>query len=229
MKSFKKKSKNFIKELARIKYAYNFSWLGFKVLQVPQDLQAMQEIIWEVKPDLIIETGVAFGGSLMFCASMLALLEVCGEIKDGRVIGVEINLFPENSFKILSHPLSKYINIISGSSVNKDIVKSIKYISNMKKRILVCLDSNHTHEHVLAELRAYAPLVSVGSYIIVNDTGVEDLPDKMSFNRPWGKGNNPRTAVIEFLEENDDFIIDESIDERLIISGNLGGYLRRIK
>ncbi len=215
------------KELVKVKYVYNFRWFGIPILQVPQDLQAKQEIIWEVKPDLIIETGVACGGSIMFSATMLSALEGCGEIKNSNVIGIEINLYPENKKAIFNHPLSKKITIIEGSSIDKKIIEEIEWLSRGRK-VLVCLDSKHTHEHVLAELRAYAPLVSVGSYIIVEDTGIEDLPKGTTSNRPWGKGNNPKTAVWEFLKENDNFEIDD-IDKKLIMTGNPSGYLRRVK
>ena len=215
------------KELVKVKYVYNFRWFGIPILQVPQDLQAKQEIIWEVKPDLIIETGIACGGSLMFSATMLAALQGCGKIKNCKVIGIEINLYPKNKKAILDHPLSKNIKIIEGSSIDKDIISEIEWLSRGRK-VLVFLDSNHTHKHVLAELRAYAPLVSVGSYIIVEDTGIEDLPEGTTSDRPWGKGNNPKTAVWEFLKENDNFEIDD-IYKKLIMTGNPSGYLKRVK
>lgn len=211
--------------MAREKYTYNFYWCGIPVLQLPQDLQALQEIIYDAKPEVIIETGIAHGGSLMFSASMLVILEACGYIKHGMVIGIEINLYQENREKIRKHPLSNKITIIDGSSVDPKIVYKVKKLVE-GKRVLVCLDSNHTHDHVLAELRAYAPLVNVGSYIMVGDTGIEDLTE--TSNRPWGKGNNPQTAVWKFLLENKDFEIDD-IDSKLILTGSPNGYLKRIK
>ena len=215
------------KELVKVRYVYNFRWFGLPILQVPQDLQAKQEIIWEVKPNLIIETGVACGGSIMFSATMLIALQACGEIEDGKVVGIELNLYPENRKAIFNHSLSKIITIIDGSSVDEDIIAEIHKIAK-GKRVLIYLDSNHTHEHVLGELRAYSPLVSVGSYIIVEDTGIEDLPKDSCSDRPWGKGNNPKTAVWEFLKENDNFEIDD-IYKKLIMTGNPSGYLKRIK
>ena len=215
------------KELVKIKYVYNFSWFGLPILQVPQDLHVKQEIIWEVKPEVIIETGVAYGGSLMFSATMLTTLIACGEIEDGKVIGIELNLYPENRRAIFNNPLSKIISIVDGSSTDIKIIEEIYELSKCK-RVLVCLDSNHTHDHVLTELRAYAPLVSIGSYIIVEDTGIEDLPKGSCPDRPWGKGNNPKTAVWEFLKENDNFEIDD-IYKKLIMTGNPSGYLRRVK
>lgn len=220
---------NFHKELVQAKYAYNFFWLGVPIIQVPQDLHALQEIIWEVKPDLIIETGIAYGGSLIFSASMLAILEVCGKIKKGEVVGIDIEIRPHNRKAILAHPLSNKIMMLEGSSIDDKIIARVREIAKVKEKILVCLDSNHTHEHVLAELRAYAPLVSVGSYIIVGDTGIEDLPEGTTSNRPWGKGNNPKTAVWEFLKENSNFEIDKTIDSKLILTGSPDGYLRRIR
>lgn len=217
--------KNFHTEIVKAKYTYNFFWLGVPILQLPQDLQLKQEIIWNLKPDLIIETGVAYGGCLLFYASMLKLLEECGEINDGRIRGIEINLYPENKKNIFSHPLSRKLKIYSGSSVDEQIIKKVKQYSKRFERVLVCLDSNHTHEHVLAELRAYA---SIADYIIVEDTGVEDLQDEALFNRPWGKGNSPMSAINEFLRENKDFEIDK-IDRKLLVTANPNGYLKRVK
>ncbi len=215
------------KELVKIKYVYNFSWFGLPILQVPQDLQAKQEIIWKVKPDIIIETGVAAGGSLMFSATMLMALEGCGLINDGKVIGIEINLYPQNLNAIINHPLSKKIILVQASSVDKGTIASVYELVKGKK-VMVFLDSNHTHNHVLKELRAYAHMVSVGGYIVVEDTGIEDLPKGTTSDRPWGKGNNPKTAVWEFLKENDNFEIDD-IYKKLIMTGNPSGYLKRIR
>ncbi|PJE67692.1 cephalosporin hydroxylase [Candidatus Shapirobacteria bacterium CG10_big_fil_rev_8_21_14_0_10_40_9] len=219
----------FFEELNKAKYAYNFFWLGVPILQIPQDLHALQEIIWKVKPDLIIETGIAHGGSIIFSASMLALLEVCGEIEEGDVIGIDIDIRPYNKKAILAHPLSKKITMFEGSSVDKGIIRKVIKFAKSKKKVLVCLDSNHTHNHVLAELRAYAPLVSIGSYCIVGDTGIEDLPAGTTSDRPWGKGNNPKTAVWTFLKENDNFRIDKMIESKIILTGSSDGYLKRIK
>ena len=221
---------NFLEQIVKAKYAYNFFWLGVPIIQAPQDLQAMQEIIWEVKPDLIIETGIAWGGSIVFSASMLAILEACGKIEHGKVVGIDTDIRPHNKKAILAHPLSSKITMIEGSSTDKAIVRQVMEIAKTKKRVLACLDSNHTHDHVLGELRAYAPMISVGSYFVVGDTGVEDLPSGTTDkDRPWGKGNNPKTAVWEFLKENKDFEIDKSIDSKLIITGSPDGYLKRVR
>jgi cephalosporin hydroxylase len=210
-------------------YSYNFFWLGVPIIKDPQNIQAMQEIIWEVKPDLIIETGIALGGSIIFSASMLAILEACGEVKKGEVIGIDIDIRSHNKKAILSHPLSKRITMFEGSSTDEDIVKKVANIAKNKKRVLVCLDSNHTHNHVLAELKIYSPMVSIGSYCIVEDTGIEDLPKGIVSNRPWGKGNNPKTAVWEFLKTNKNFKIDKMIESKIILTGSPDGYLKRIK
>jgi cephalosporin hydroxylase len=216
-------------ELAKTKYTYNFFWLGVPVIQAPQDLQAMQEIIWQVKPDLILETGIAWGGSIIFSASMLALLEVCGEIENGQVLGLDIDIRAHNKAAILAHPLSKKITMFEGSSIDEKMIARVKDFAKNKKRVMVFLDSNHTHDHVLAELRAYAPLVSHGSYCMVGDSVVEDFPAGTTNDRPWGKGNNPKTAIWEFLKENNDFVIDKAIDSKLIITGSPDGFLKRIK
>jgi cephalosporin hydroxylase len=218
----------FLEQLVKVKYAYNFFWLGVPILQAPQDLQALQEIIWESKPNLIIETGIAWGGSLIFSASMLAILEVCGAIENGEVIGIDIDIRSHNKEAILAHPLSKKITMFEGSSIDDKIIKKVREFAKNKERVMVCLDSNHTHEHVLAELRAYAPLVNVGGYCMVGDTGIEDLPEGTTNDRPWGKGSNPKTAVWEFLKENNDFVIDKTIDSKLIITGSPDGYLKRV-
>lgn len=219
----------FFEELNKAKYAYNFFWLGVPIIQIPQDLQSLQEIIWEVKPDLIIEIGIAWGGSIIFSASMLALLEVCDKIKKGDVVGIDIDIRSHNKEAILAHPLSKKITMFEGSSIDDGIIRKVTEFAKSKKRVLVCLDSNHAHDHVLAELRAYAPLVSIGSYCIVGDTGIEDLPTGTTLDRPWGKGNNPKTAVWKFLKENNNFEIDKIIESKLILTGSPDGFLKRIK
>jgi len=210
-------------------YVYNFSWLSCPIIQIPQDIVAMQEIIWKVKPDLIIETGIAHGGSIIFSASMLALLEKCDYIKKGMVVAIDIDIREQNKNKIDNHPLSSYIRMFQGSSVDKKIIKQVKSITRNYKRVLVCLDSNHTHDHVLTELHAYAPLVSIGSYCVVFDTCIEDTPDEFYSDRPWGKGNNPKTAVWEYLKINNDFEIDKSIENKLLITSAPDGYLIKVK
>jgi cephalosporin hydroxylase len=211
------------------KYAYNFFWLGRPIIQYPQDMVAMQEIVWAVKPDLIIETGIAHGGSLIFFASMLELNAACLGRKDAEVLGVDIDIRAHNREAIETHPMFKRISMIEGSSVEPAIIELVRAKASGKESVLVCLDSNHTHEHVLAELQAYAPLTTVGSYCIVFDTNIEDMPADMFPDRPWGPGNNPKTAVCEYLKSHPEFEIDKNIQHKLLITVAPDGYLKRVK
>ncbi len=229
---------DFIVKSACGKYTYNFDWLGRPIIQLPTDIVAMEEVIWEVRPDLIIETGIAHGGSLIFSASMLALLDMCEAIEEKRildpaeskrkVLAVDIDIRAHNRSAIEAHPMGSRIQMIQGSSIAPNIVAQIKAMAADYSRILVCLDSNHTHEHVLEELKAYAPLVSKGSYCVVFDTIVEDLPPEMFGDRPWAPGNSPKSAVWEFLKTHPDFEIDKSIDNKLLITVAPHGFLKRI-
>jgi cephalosporin hydroxylase len=199
----------------------------------------MQELIWQIKPDLIIETGIAHGGSLIFSASMLALLDMCDAIESGTifnpnnskrmVLGLDIDIRAHNYDAIQAHPMSSRIQMIQGSSIDPQVVMQVKEFALGYKKILVCLDSNHTHDHVLAELNAYAPLVTLGSYCVVFDTIVEDMPGDMFPDRPWGPGNNPKTAVWEYLKDHPEFDIDKSIQNKLLITVAPDGYLKRIQ
>ena len=218
-------------------YSYNFEWLSRPIIQYPQDIVATQEIIWNVKPDLIIETGIAHGGSLIFSASILAMLDYCDAFKnkllldprspDRKVIGIDIDI-REHNFKALNeHPLRNRMELIEGSSINPDVISKVHKLSKKYKRIMLFLDSNHTHNHVLAELEAYAKLVSPGSYCVVFDSVIEDLPSETSENRLWGIGDNPKTALWKFLEKNSDFSIDKSIQDKLLITVAPDGYLKR--
>lgn len=208
---------------SKYEYSYHFTWLGRPIIQFPQDIIAMQEIIWRTKPDLIIETGIAHGGSLIFYASMLELI---GE--DGQVFGIDIDIREQNRIEIEKHPMYKRITMIEGSSLDNEIFQDILDFSKDKKRILVVLDSNHTHDHVLKELELYSTLVTNGSYLVVFDTIIEDMPRGWS-NRPWDKGNNPKTAVREFLKISDRFVIDREIENKLSITVAPDGYLKCIK
>ncbi len=214
----------FMQETGRFKYTYHFEWLGRPVIQLPQDLIAMQEIIWKVKPDLIIETGIALGGSLIFYASILELL---GE--DGHVLGIDIDIRAHNRVEIENHPMFKRITMIQGSSVDEQVAQQVKDFSEGRKRVLVVLDSNHTHEHVSKELALYSPLITRDSYLVVCDTVIEDVPDDPIRDRPWGKGNNPKTAVWEFLKTTDRFEIDQEYNDKLLITVAPDGYLRCVK
>ena len=217
-------SSKWVEKSMRAKYVYNYTWMGIPIIQFPEDIVAMQEIIWNVKPDLIIETGIAHGGSILFSASMLELIG--GE---GEVLGIDIDIREHNRQRIEKHPMSNRVKMISGSSVSEDTIQQVMKVAKNKKNILVCLDSNHTHEHVMQELKLYAPLVSIGSYCVVFDTFVEDMPDDLFPDRPWSVGDNPKTAVKEFLQVNSNFEIDQSVHNKLLITVAPGGYLKRVK
>ncbi len=220
---FRKKSQEWFEKSFKYEYSYHFSWLGRPIIQYPQDILAIQEIIWKIKPDLIIETGIAHGGSLILSASILEL------IGKGEVLGIDIDIRKHNKEEIEKHFLYKRITMIEGSSINKKIIKKVHEFAKEKKKIMVILDSNHTHNHVLKELIAYAPLVSKGSYLIVFDTIIQDIPEEFTKNRPWNNNSNPKTAVKQFLKNNTRFKIDEKIDEKLLITVAPSGYLKCIK
>ncbi len=219
-----KMGNDFLRETAKYGYTYHFSWLGRPIIQTPQDIIASQEIIWNVKPDLIIETGIAHGGSLIFSASMLQLIG--GE---GKVLGIDIDIREHNRVEIEKNPMYKRITMIEGSSIDNSIAEQVYDFAKGKERILVFLDSNHTHEHVFKEMELYSPLVKKGSYLVVFDTAVEDMPDDFFADRPWGKGDNPKTAVWEFMKTNDRFEIDKEIENKLLITVAPDGYLKCVK
>jgi cephalosporin hydroxylase len=219
-----KKSQSWFDSVSKYEYSYHFTWMGLPIIQFPQDIVALQEIIWKIKPDLIIETGIARGGSLVLSASILEL------IGHGEVLGIDIDIREHNRVEIEKHPMSKRITMIQGSSIATEVIQQVKDFAKGKEKILILLDSNHTHDHVLAELKAYAELTSVGSYCIVYDTVVEDMPADYDWSpRPWGKGNNPKTAVWEYLKENDNFEIDKTIQNKLLLTVAPDGYLKRVK
>jgi cephalosporin hydroxylase len=209
----------------KYKYTYNFSWMGRPIIKYPQDIQIMQELIWDVKPDLIIETGIAHGGSIIFSSSMMELLG-----NGGKVIAVDIDIRKHNRDEIEKHPMFKNITMLEGSSIDENIVKKIADYAKGFKKVMVVLDSNHTHEHVLRELEMYTPLVSLNSYILLPDTFVEFFPKGYVTNRPWDVGNNPYTAMEAFLKTTTEFVKDEAITDKLLITEALGGgYLKRVK
>ena len=234
-----KKAHDFLTASLLPKYSYNFSWQGRPIIQYPQDIVAMQELIWSIKPDLIIETGIAHGGSLIFSASMLAQLDICDAIESGqtfdpkkssrKVLGIDIDIREHNKEAIETHPMATRIEMIQGSSIDLEVINQVKNIAKDYKKILVCLDSNHTHNHVLAELEAYAQLASIDSYCVVFDTLIEDVSSETFPDRPWGPGNNPKTAVWEYLKNHPEFSINNNIDKKLLISASPEGYLQRIK
>ncbi len=245
-----KRGLSFIIDSFNDKYSYNFTWLSRPIIQYPQDIQSIQELIWKVKPDLIIETGIAHGGSLVLSASMLSLIDYCEAVENGkmldpysskrRVLGIDIDIRKHNYDAIKSHPLSHKIEMIQGSSSAPEIVSKVHTLAKQYTKIMVFLDSNHTHDHVLSELESYACLTSLHSYCIVFDTIVEDLPDDLFPDRPWGKGNNPKTAVWEYLNKLKceeikaadgnllKFNIDKEIENKLLITVAPDGFLKRI-
>ena len=216
-------SKKWFQDSYKYEYSYHFKWLGRPIIQYPQDMIAIQEIIWNVRPDLIIETGIAHGGSLVFSASILEL------IGNGDVLGIDIDIREQNRIEIEKHKMYKRIRMIEGSSVDSKVAKKVYEFAKDKKRIMVFLDSNHTHEHVLKELKTYSPLVTKGSYLIVFDTIIEDMPTDFFGKRSWSKGNNPKSAIHEFLKTNDRFKIDKTIENKLLITAAPSGYLKCIK
>jgi cephalosporin hydroxylase len=240
LKIFEKRNKKFINSMSKDKkitdiskkwflesikneYSYHFSWLGLPIIQYPQDIIALQEIIWKTKPDIIIETGIARGGSIIFSASLLEL------IGKGEVIGIDIKIRNENKKAIKNHPLNKRIHILEGSSTDKKILKVVKKIIGNKKKIMVVLDSNHIHKHVFEELKLYSTFVSKNGYLIVFDTIIDDLPKEALKNRPWGENNNPKSAVKEFLKINDRFRVDKSIEKKLLFTAAPMGYLKCVR
>ena len=234
-----KMTMDWISAANKLKYSYHFEWMDRPIIQYPQDMVALQELIWKVKPDLIIETGIAHGGSLIMSAAMLSLLDMCEAIEFGnvldpksskrKVLGLDIDIRQHNREAIEAHPMSSRIQMIQGSSIAPEVIEQVKSVAKNYQRVLVCLDSNHTHDHVLAELEAYAPLTSVGSYCVVFDTIVEDMPKSMFPDRPWGSGNNPKTAVWEYLKNHSEFEIDKQIQNKLLITVAPDGYLKRVK
>jgi cephalosporin hydroxylase len=248
--AFRELSQTWVRACIGHNYAQNFTWLGRPVIQVPTDLYAIQQLIWTCRPDLIIETGIAHGGSLVMSASMLALLDYCDAVKAGtaldpkasrrKVVGLDIDIRSHNRAAIDAHPMRHKIHLIQGSSVAPDIAAQVAAHAVGFERVMVFLDSNHTHDHVLEELELYAPYVSKGSYCVVWDTGVEDLPDGMTADRPWGKGNNPKTAVWEYLKRlksegrkaHDGSALnleyDRMIEHKIAITASPDGFLKRV-
>lgn len=221
--NLQKLSKKWFLNSFNYEYPYHFRWLGFPIIQYPQDIVALQEIIWKTKPELIIETGIAHGGSIIFSASLLELLG------KGEVIGVDVKIKKKNRISIEKHPFSKRIKMIEGSSISKKVIKQVSQFAKDKKRVMIILDSNHTHKHVLRELQAYSSLVTKGNYLVVLDTVIEDMPKGIFTNRPWDKGNNPKSAVQEFLRKNSRFKVDKMLEKKLLISVAPGGYLKCVK
>ena len=220
-----KSAREFMEASIPSQYSYNFSWMGRPVIQYPQDIVAMQELIWEVQPDLIIETGIAHGGSLIMYASFMEMMG----ITDGQVIGIDIDIRQHNRIEIENHPVFHRVTLLEGSSTDESIVRQVEKLAQGKKRVMVCLDSMHSHDHVLKELSLYSHLVTKGSYLVVFDTIIEDLPDEFYSDRPWSQKDNPKTAVFEYLKQNDRFEIDTAVQNKLLITVAPSGYLKCVK
>jgi cephalosporin hydroxylase len=222
-RAFRDRSLDWLAASLGHRYSYHFTWMGRPIIQYPQDVLAMQEIIWRVRPDLIVETGIAHGGSLVFHASMLELLGA------GEIVGIDVDIRAHNRAELDAHPMRRRMTLIEGSSVAPEVVREVAARAGAAERVLVVLDSNHTHEHVARELEAYAGLVTPGSYCVVFDTVIEDLPGETYPDRSWGPGNSPKTAVREFLERDDRFRVDEEIEAKLGITVAPSGYLVRVR
>ena len=216
-------SRIWVREVTRHRYSYNFTWMGRPIIQTPQDMVALQELIWRTHPDVVVETGIAHGGSLIYLASLMELLG-----GDGRVVGVDIEIRPHNRVEIERHPMARRIKLIEGSSVEPETFAEVTRAIAGKQRVMVILDSNHTLDHVERELKLYSPLVTQGCYLVVFDTLLEDMPEDLQGVRPWGPGNGPKTAVHEFLKTSKRFEIDASVQHKLLITVAPDGYLRCI-
>lgn len=205
-------------------WVHQANWFGEPCLQLPQDLFALQEIIFETRPRFVIESGVAWGGSLLFYSTLMQVLG--GE----RIIGIDIFIPPDLKQRLTAFgSLSDRITLIEGSSIAETTVDKVKSMVGDARDILVILDSDHSHEHVLSELKAYSGFVGKGHYLVCSDTIVEDIPSQEHRPRSWGPGNNPQTALSEFLRGNDEFSIAKNIENKLLFTCNPRGYLQRVK
>lgn len=204
----------------RYDWSYQWTWLGVPVIQMPPDIVALQEILWACRPQVVIETGVARGGSLILSASILQLL---GE---GTVVGIDVDIRPHNREAIESHPLAPRIKLIEGSSIDPSVVQAVASEASGAERVMVILDSDHTHDHVLAELRAYGGLVTPGQFLIVADTGIEYIPPQSHRPRAWHPGNSPASALTSYLGETNRFEPALDVMNKLLITASPGGYLR---
>lgn len=223
-KEFRKMSLDWILKSNEHKYGFNFTWMGRPVIQFPNDMFIIQQLIWQIKPDLIIETGIAHGGSIIFSASMLELVG-----GDGQVVGIDVDIRTHNRIEIEEHPMFKRIEMIEGSSTDEEVINQVYKIADNKKSIMVFLDSNHSHKHVLGEMNVYGKLVNVGSYMVVFDTCIELFPKGYCSDRPWDVGDNPMTAIDAFMKNNNTFIRDELLNSKAIITAAPDGYLRKVK
>ena len=184
------------------KYVYSFSWMGRPIIQLPDDMVRIQEVIYQVKPDLIIETGVAHGGSLIFYASL------CKAMDRGRIVGIDIEIRPHNRKAIDAHELSPLITLVEGSSVDAGLVEQVRGHARPGETVLVLLDSNHTKAHVLAELEAYGPMVTQGSYIVATDGIMAQVAGAPRSGPDWS-WNNPISAIEAFVADHPEFVVEE--------------------
>ena len=223
-KKLQDKAREVLVDADRHRWIHQTTWFGEPLLNLPQDMFAIQEIVWRTKPEFIIEVGVAWGGGMLFEAS---LLEILGGQK---VIGLDVFIPPDLRQRLSSHGrLSERLVLIEASSTSPEAISQVKELLGGSRKVLVILDSYHTHEHVLNELHAYAPFIGEGQYLVCGDTVVEYIPQQTHRPRPWGPGNSPATALKQFLSETDRFIVDEKIDQRLLFSCHPGGYLKAVK
>lgn len=203
------------------KYSYQFDWLGVPIIQMPEDLIIFQEIVYKTQPDLIIETGVARGGSIIFWASIQKL---CGIT--GKVLGVDVDIRQHARSAINYSNFKDEIDLIEGSSIEDKVVDQVKKIVSQHKRIMVVLDSNHTHEHVLSELEIYSKFVTKDCFLLVLDTVIDDL--NIDPDRPWGPGSSPKSGVKEYmLKISGDFINEQSYENRALLSVAPNSYWRK--
>jgi len=208
------------------KYSYAFTWMGRPIIQIPEDMIRIQEVIYRVKPDVIIETGIAHGGSLVFYASL------CKAMGKGRVIGIDIEIRPQNRKAIETHELSPLITLVEGSSIASGVIERVKSFVKPKEAVMVVLDSDHSKRHVLAELEAYHDLINPKSYIIVADGIMKDLHD-VPRGKPEWTWNNPAAAATEFVQKHPEFVLEEPIwpfnesELRRNVTYCFGGWLRR--
>ncbi len=219
-------SKEMIKSLDKYNYSYLWSWLGLPIIQWPADIMATQEVLWQVKPDVVIETGVARGGSVVFIASILKMMG------KGKVVGVDIDIRSHNREAIMSHPMANLIKLIEGPSTSEDVLQRVSTEIKKTDVVMVILDSDHSYEHVLSECNEYSKFVSKGSYLVVADTFVGHLTEEeapKNRSKLWFKGNEPLAARDEFLKNNPNFIIDNHINNKLVLSSSPGGYLKCIQ
>lgn len=223
-KDLKKKAMEVLVEADKHRWIHQTKWFGQAILNLPQDMFAIQEIIYRTRPKFIIETGVAWGGSLLFYST---LMEVLGGEK---IIGIDLYMPPDLKERLNSYgKLSSRLALIEGSSVDESTVERVRSITGGSKEVMLILDSYHTHEHVLKELRLYSPFVGKGFYIVCGDTVVEDIPEQTHRTRPWGPGDNPKTALRQFLLENDRFIVDKKTENKLLFTCNPDGYVQCVK